>query len=130
MGSPFVMGLNGLVLRNVAGYVKRLKFVGECKEYDSEECYRKGRVPDSTMMLNTLVTVAIERCTALRELWYIALSSLYDVERKLTRPQLGIEHEDAAECVAGVGTVPSQESRDQISFIPESETCCNCSTAT
>ncbi|KAI4258619.1 MAG: hypothetical protein LQ352_001154 [Teloschistes flavicans] len=79
MGSPFVMGLNGLVLRNVAGYVKRLKFVGECKEYDSEECYRKGRVPDSTMMLNTLVTVAIERCTALRELWYIALSSLYDV---------------------------------------------------
>ncbi|KAI4204541.1 MAG: hypothetical protein LQ350_001091 [Teloschistes chrysophthalmus] len=78
MGSPFVMGLNGLVLRNVAGYVKRLRFVGEWKECDLEECYRKGRVPDSTMMLNTLVRVAIERSTALKELWYMKMSSLLE----------------------------------------------------
>ncbi|KAL8773983.1 MAG: hypothetical protein Q9194_004173 [Teloschistes cf. exilis] len=78
MGSPFVMGLNGLVLRNVASYVKRLRFVGEWKECDLEECYRKGRVPDSTMMLNTLVRVAIERSSALKELWYMKMSSLLD----------------------------------------------------
>lgn len=111
------MGLNGLVLRNVASYVKRLRFVGEWKECDSEECYRKGRVPDSTMMLNTLVRVAIERSSALKELWYMKMSSLLDVEHKLIRPQLGDEHEDAAKCVAGVGAVPNQKSHYQILFI-------------
>lgn len=69
MGSPFAMGLNGLVLRNVAGFVKKLRLVGECKEHDLEECSKNGRVPDSSMMLNTLVRVAIERSHSVRELW-------------------------------------------------------------
>lgn len=69
MGSPFVMGLNGLALRKVAEYVQILRLVGECNELDVEECSKNGRVPDSSMMLNTLVRVAIERCTSLRELW-------------------------------------------------------------
>ncbi|KAL8860715.1 MAG: hypothetical protein Q9178_002745 [Gyalolechia marmorata] len=68
MGSPFVMGLNGLVLRNVAGYVRRLELVGEWKEDNLEECSKRGRVPDSSIILNTLVRVAIERATNLRDL--------------------------------------------------------------
>ncbi|KAL8724381.1 MAG: hypothetical protein Q9181_006852 [Wetmoreana brouardii] len=69
MGSPFAMGLNGLVLRNVAGYVKRLRLVGDYKEHDLDECSKNGRVPDSGMMLNTLVRVAIERSASLAEFW-------------------------------------------------------------
>ncbi|KAI4250955.1 MAG: hypothetical protein L6R42_008557 [Xanthoria sp. 1 TBL-2021] len=68
MGSPFVMGLNGLVLRTVSGYVRKLKFVGEWREHDLEEFSKRGRVPDSSIMLNTLVRVAIERSTNLRDL--------------------------------------------------------------
>ncbi|KAL9625976.1 MAG: hypothetical protein Q9204_007682, partial [Flavoplaca sp. TL-2023a] len=60
MGSPFIMGLNGLVLRNVSGYVKKLKIVGQWREHDLEEFSKRGRVPDSSIMLNTLVRVAIE----------------------------------------------------------------------
>ena len=70
MGSPFIMGLNGLVLRNVSGYVKKLKIVGQWREHDLEEFSKRGRVPDSSMMLNTLVRVAIERSTNLRDLSY------------------------------------------------------------
>ena len=70
MGSPFVMGLNGLVLRNVSGYVKKLKIVGQWREHDLEEFSKRGRVPDSSIMLNTLVRVAIERSTNLRDLSY------------------------------------------------------------
>ncbi|KAL8667167.1 MAG: hypothetical protein Q9168_007312 [Polycauliona sp. 1 TL-2023] len=67
MGSPFVMGLNGLVLRNVSAYVKKLKIVGEWREHELEEFSKRGRVPDSSIMLNTLVRVAIERSTNLRD---------------------------------------------------------------
>ncbi|KAL8705694.1 MAG: hypothetical protein Q9201_001214 [Fulgogasparrea decipioides] len=67
MGSPFAMGLNGLVLRNNAGYVKKLRLVGEYKEHDLEESSKNGRVPDSGMMLNTLVRVAVERSVSVTE---------------------------------------------------------------
>lgn len=70
MGSPFVMGLNGLVLRNVAAYVKKLSIVGEWREHDLEEFSKKGRVPDPSIMLNMLVRIALERSAALRELRY------------------------------------------------------------
>ncbi|KAL8692636.1 MAG: hypothetical protein Q9218_002369 [Villophora microphyllina] len=89
MGSPFVMGLNGLVLRNVAGYVKKLKFAGECTGYDLEECYKYGRVPDSIMMLNTLVRVVIERSTALKELcWELNTKMLLNVWQGLAQSQI------------------------------------------
>ena len=55
------MGLNALVTRNVAGFVKRFKVCGNWKVHDMEECGRVGRVPDESMMLNTLVRAAIDR---------------------------------------------------------------------
>ncbi|KAK4695806.1 hypothetical protein P7C71_g2016, partial [Lecanoromycetidae sp. Uapishka_2] len=65
MASPFTMGLNGLVSRNVTGYVKHFELFGEWKEHDLEEYAKVGRVPDETMMLNTLVRVAVERMVVL-----------------------------------------------------------------
>lgn len=59
------MGLNGLVSRNVAGYVKSFEVCGEWKEYELQEHARVGRVPDGSMMLNTLVRAAIERMAVL-----------------------------------------------------------------
>lgn len=76
MGSPFVMGLNGLVLRNVSGYVRQLRFVGEWREHDLEEFSKRGRVPDSSIMLTTLVRVVIERSANLRDLWYVPIQRL------------------------------------------------------
>ena len=65
MSSPFSMGLNGLVSRNVAEYVRRFGVCGEWKEHELEEYSKVGRVPDASMMMNTLVRVAIERMGAL-----------------------------------------------------------------
>ena len=61
MSSPLSMGLNGLVSRNVAGYVRNFEICGEWKEDELEEHAKVGRVPDGSMMLNTLVRIAIER---------------------------------------------------------------------
>ena len=61
MASPFAMGLNGLVSRNVAGYVRDFEVTGDWKEHDVEEYWKAGRVADDNMMLNTLVRVAVER---------------------------------------------------------------------
>ncbi|KAL9130442.1 MAG: hypothetical protein Q9217_001365 [Psora testacea] len=59
------MGLNGLVTRNIAGYVRSFEVCGEWREHDLEEHSSMGRVPDGSMMLNTLVRVAIERMVVL-----------------------------------------------------------------
>ena len=59
------MGLNGLVTRNVAGYVKNFEVCGEWKEHALEEHARVGRVPDETLMLNSLVRVAVEKMEGL-----------------------------------------------------------------
>jgi hypothetical protein len=59
-GSPFAMGLDGLVSRPVAGYVKGLTLVGNFKEHRQDE-FEKGRVPDNTMMLNIVIRAAIDR---------------------------------------------------------------------
>jgi len=71
MASPFSMGLSGLVSRNVAGYVKTFEVCGEWKEYELEEHSRVGRVPDASMMLNSLVRVAIERMPVLQSFRYL-----------------------------------------------------------
>lgn len=55
------MGLNGLVSRNVASYVRNFKVTGDWKEHDVEEYSKAGRVADDYMMLNTLVRVAVEK---------------------------------------------------------------------
>lgn len=65
MASPFSMGLNGLVSRNVAGYVKNFEVCGEWKEHALEEHAKVGRVPDETMMLSSLVRAAVEKMAVL-----------------------------------------------------------------
>ena len=122
MGSPFVMGLNGLVLRNVAGYVRRLEFVGEWKEDDLEEFSRRGRVPDSSIILNTLVRVAIERATNLRDLWYARVLNLPKKGYQLTRIQLGAQYEDAADHMASIEAFQHQEPHSQIPLEQGSQT--------
>lgn len=57
------MGLNGLVSRNVTGYVKKFEVCGEWKEHELQEHAKAGRVPEESMMMNTLVRVAVERMT-------------------------------------------------------------------
>ena len=68
--SPFAMGVNGLVTRNVAGYVKKLKVWGNWKDHDMEECAKVGRVSDGNMMLNMSIRAAIERTSALESFMY------------------------------------------------------------
>ncbi|KAL9046024.1 MAG: hypothetical protein Q9214_001039 [Letrouitia sp. 1 TL-2023] len=89
MASPFTMGLNGLISRNVSGYVKQFKLTGEWKEHDLSECAQVGRVPDASMMLNTLVRAAIARMGALQEFKW-----------------LGNEHQDATTVWQGLAKSP------------------------
>lgn len=63
--SPFSMGLNALVTRNIAGLVQSLCLQGQWREHDLEEYSKVGRVPDGSMMLNIAVRAAIDRCTNL-----------------------------------------------------------------
>ena len=65
MASPFAMGLNGLVSRNVAGYVKRFEVLGTWKEHEAEDYSKVGRVTDGIMMLSILIRVAIEKMVVL-----------------------------------------------------------------
>lgn len=59
--SPFSMGLNGLVTRNVAGLVRSLRLWGEWREHDVGEHARFGRVPENSMMLNIVVRAAVDK---------------------------------------------------------------------
>lgn len=70
MASPFSMGLNGLVSRNVTGYVRNFEVIGEWKEHELHEHAKMGRVPDESMMLNSLVRVAVEKMATLDSFRY------------------------------------------------------------
>ena len=72
MASPFTMALNGLVCRNIAGNVKSLKVHGKWKDYEIRDCAKAGRVPDSDMMLNSLIRVAVERMVVLKQFRYVS----------------------------------------------------------
>ena len=63
--SPFAMGLNALVTRDVAGLVRSLTLQGQWKEHDLEQFSAAGRVPDDAMILNIAVRAAVDRCTGL-----------------------------------------------------------------
>ena len=76
MASPFSMGLNGLVSRNVAGYVRTFEVTGDWKEHDVEEHSKAGRVADDYMMLNTLVRVAVEKMAVIDSFRYVCTSFL------------------------------------------------------
>ena len=65
MASPFIMALNGLVIGNKSGNVKSLRLFGQWKDFEAAECAKAGRVPDSDMLLNCLVRVAVEKMAAL-----------------------------------------------------------------
>jgi hypothetical protein len=69
-GSPFSMALDGLVSRNIGGYVKSFRLEGLWKECDLED-FQKGRVPDNTMMLNIVVKAALEKMDKLEAFWYL-----------------------------------------------------------
>ena len=79
--SPFAMGLNALVSRNVASLVHTLSLQGDWREHDLQEFSSVGRVPDNAMMLNIAVRAAVDRCTQLREFkWDLSsklLSTVY-----------------------------------------------------
>ncbi|EKG20863.1 hypothetical protein MPH_01846 [Macrophomina phaseolina MS6] len=65
-GSPFAMGLNGLVTKNVAQYVRSWQLVGDWRESDLED-FSRGRVPDNSMMLNIAVRAAMDRMDKLAD---------------------------------------------------------------
>jgi hypothetical protein len=79
--SPFAMGLNALVSRNVASLVHSLSLQGEWREHDLQEFSSVGRVPDDAMMLNIAVRAAVNQCTQLQEFkWDLStklLSTVY-----------------------------------------------------
>ena len=83
MASPFTMGLSGLASRNVASYVRTLEICGEWKEHEVEEHVKMGRVPDESMLLNTLVRVAVEKMAVLDSFRYL-LHVTYQLRPLLT----------------------------------------------
>jgi hypothetical protein len=64
-GSPITMALNGLVTKPHANLVQELRLWGEWKELGLDD-FSKGRVPDTTMMLNILLRAATDRMTKLK----------------------------------------------------------------
>jgi hypothetical protein len=64
-GSPFSMALEGLISRNVSGFVRNFRLVGIWKEVDVDQ-FAKGRVPDNTMLLNIVIKAALEKMNGLR----------------------------------------------------------------
>jgi hypothetical protein len=66
------MALDALVSRNVAGYVKSFRLIGEWREMDVNE-FSKGRVPDNTMMLNIAIKAALDKMDKLQSFRYTAM---------------------------------------------------------
>jgi hypothetical protein len=80
--SPFSMGLNALVTRNIASLVHSLTLRGEWKEHDIEDHGKVGRVPDNSMMLNIAARAAVDHTTALQ-------SFTWDLNTKMLLPVYG-----------------------------------------
>jgi hypothetical protein len=64
-GSPFMMALNGLVTKSYAGVVKDFRLWGEWREVGVED-FAKGRVPDSSMMLNMMLRACVDKMAKLQ----------------------------------------------------------------
>ncbi|KAI9687947.1 MAG: hypothetical protein M1822_002029 [Bathelium mastoideum] len=75
------MALNGLITRNVTNYIKRLRLWGEWKEADLLHL-AKGRLPDSSLLLNIAVRAAIDKMPLLESFsWELntkPLKTLYE----------------------------------------------------
>ncbi|KIW64772.1 hypothetical protein PV04_09682 [Phialophora macrospora] len=65
--SPFSMGLNALVTRNVSNLVRSLSLEGEFSATDLNEHARAGRVSESTMILNIAVRAVLDQCAHLEK---------------------------------------------------------------
>lgn len=70
MGSPSSMGLNDLVLGNATVYVEKFRVRGEWKDDELQEYSSVGRVTEGSMMLNTMVRVAVEKMPLLHSFRY------------------------------------------------------------
>ncbi|KAK5148771.1 hypothetical protein LTR04_000528 [Oleoguttula sp. CCFEE 6159] len=82
-GSPFSMGLNSLVTKNMASFVRNLRIWGEWKETDLDEL-SQGRVPDTTMMLNIVVRAAVDKMVKLESFsWELSAKLLKTVYQGL-----------------------------------------------
>lgn len=64
-GSPFMMGLNGLTTRGHAALVEEFRLWGKWQETGVED-FAKGRIPDSSMMLNIILRAATDKMTKLK----------------------------------------------------------------
>ncbi|KAK5137249.1 hypothetical protein LTR08_000219 [Meristemomyces frigidus] len=64
-GSPFQCALSGLVTKGQAALVKDFRLWGQWREVGVED-FARGRVPDSSMMLNTLLRVATDKMVRLQ----------------------------------------------------------------
>ncbi|KAJ9604200.1 hypothetical protein H2200_011034 [Cladophialophora chaetospira] len=65
--SPFSMGLNALVTRNVSSLVRSLSLEGEFSAVDLNEHARAGRVSETIMILNIAVRAVLDQCTHLEK---------------------------------------------------------------
>lgn len=75
-GSPFMMGLNGLVTKQHAALVEELRLWGAWKELGQED-FAKGRVPENSMMLNILLRSATDKMAKLRSFsWELSCKPL------------------------------------------------------
>lgn len=82
-GSPFTMALNGLVTRGHGSLVKEFSVWGEWKEVGVED-FAKGRVPESSMMLNILLRAAMDNMTKLSSMaWELNTKPLKTVYQGL-----------------------------------------------
>ena len=88
--SPFSMGLNALVTRNTAGYVRKFRLWGNWKEHELEECARVGRVPDGSMMLCSLVRAVIDRMGVLNSFRYSCCRPYLLTQQTANTRQLGV----------------------------------------
>ncbi|KAF2835445.1 hypothetical protein M501DRAFT_941926 [Patellaria atrata CBS 101060] len=88
-GSPFSMGLAGLITKNFAGYVREWTLEGQWKESDLDD-FSKGRVPDNSMMLNISVRAAMDKMTKLESFsWKLDTKPLHPIyQGLLLRPSL------------------------------------------
>ncbi|KAF2165240.1 hypothetical protein M409DRAFT_67488 [Zasmidium cellare ATCC 36951] len=63
-GSPFMMALDGLVTKAHGSLVKHFRVWGQWRELGIDD-FGKGRVPDNSMMLNTLLRAAMDKMSKL-----------------------------------------------------------------
>lgn len=71
--SPFSMGLNALVTRNVSNLVRSLQLMGDFGGSDQHENSKAGRVSEYGMILNIAVSAALEKCAQMENFRCVGL---------------------------------------------------------